>query len=613
MSLKIFMRNKYIHLCILHLIFGYALFAQTDPVKSCMPEALIPATEFITFDKEEVCNGKYEREIRPYNFQLYPRKADNMGSVKIAGTIAGCENLTFCVNKKLLDQSETLAYYPLYIEPYGHFSIEISIHAELAEYNISYSSNGIDWIIIASKVVCGDAYVVSGQSNAVAGSDPEHDELINLRYGNSSENQYGKYSRTYKNYNINPNSGWGNSEVGGTIGFGVGIWGLKLQYELEKELRVPICLINGAVGGTGMDQHHIFEQDPFYYIDSPPQYLFGSLLTRVYYSGLENYIKAIIWFNGEDECSSANPETGIYTRDFDSLYNSCVEYLGSFRQMYVIQIASYTGPDAGIGFVSEDQRELPAYYDRLKVMSSNGIGLKNPGEGQHIHFTAEAYEVLGQRMFNLIERDIYGNTLVDNPEPPNILKARKEGNRIFLDFDQILDIYYSDPLDNVLSVIQFDVPAIAKYNAGIEGNSLFFDVDSSYQSLITLVSYAGYLPNNDYDLKCYLRNSDSIAALSFYNFLITEGENPISVVSNSIPSSDISLSPNPCRDVAHIKLSEGCGESRIQLFNFSGKLLVQDVFSGNDYKLDCSNFNPGIYILHIISKCGYAELKVVVL
>lgn len=600
------MANKFILFFIAY-IATVSLMAQTDSPKSSISN--LPNAS-IAFDKISVCNGSYLREIRPYDYQLIPRKTNNTGTIRIAGLLIGSGNIYFKVIKKSFDQSQSFYVYPIAVDPGGHFNAEIDIHAELAEYSISYSTNENDWTIIASNVVCGDVFLISGQSNASADSDIEQEVRVNLLYGNYDENQYGKYCRTYKKWGINPNSGWSYSEVSGQ--YGVGVWGLKLQYELQKTNGVPTCLINGSVGGTGMHQHFVFEQDPFYHVLSPPEYLFGSLLTRVYYAGLQEDIKAIIWFNGEAECGSFNPETGIYTRDFDKLYHSSVDYLSSFEQMYVIQVSSYSGGSVGIGFVSEDQRLLPEFYEKLKVMSSNGIGNKNPNEGEHIHFSAEAYEELGQRMFNLIERDIYSNGLIDSPEPPDVLKARKEGNRIFIDFDQILNVNFSDPLDNVLSVINFNIPNIVKYNAGIEGNSLFFDVDSGVVSLIEEVSYAGFLPNNEFDLKCYLRNSDSVAALSFYKLLFTEGGNPISIGSHLVPAFEFTLNQNSVSDIAVISLPEACGVSKIKLYNTSGQLLLEDTFSGVSYSLDCSNRNSGIYLLHVTNKCGFGNKKFVV-
>lgn len=566
----------------------------------------------LIFDVVQLCYGQYDREVRPYHFQLYPRNSDNTGSVLIAGKAIGSSLVIFRVEKTAFDQEITTNYYMPPLTSDGHFVFEIHIQAELAEYRFSYSLNGKEWEIMAEHVVCGDVFLVSGQSNASADSDLDNEALMNTRYGNVDANAYGKYSRTYKKWGISPNNGFGNSEVSGA--YGVGVWGLRLQYELQKANRLPTCLVNAAVGGTGMDQHHIYAENPFYHTFSPPQYLMGSLLSRVYYAGLEKNIRAIIWYNGEDECGSPNPETGVYTRDFDGLYQSCVDYLGSFRQMYVVQVASYIGPRTGIGYVSEDQRNLPLHYEKLKVMSSNGIGFKDPAPGQHIHFSAKAYAELGRRLFNLIQKDIYENASVTDVLPPDILKVRSEDNRIYLDFNQLIVESYSDSLDNILSVVSFDLPDVIKYNPGIDGNSFYFEVDPAILPLIQEVSYAGMLPDNQYDLKCYLRNADSVATLSFYKMPVTQGENPYGIEAVIRPSSRFKLYPNPVRGIARLSFDGPAAETTIQLFKAAtGQLIMQRNETAKSFKLDFTNTPPGIYYLGVSNKYGFASKKVVVL
>ncbi len=565
----------------------------------------------LIFDVTQVCNGEYNREVRPYHFQLYPRNSDNTGSVVISGNVIGSQTVTFRVEKAAFGHNLTTTDHHLSLSSNGHFSLQINIHAELAEYKFLYSFNGNNWITIADHVVCGDVFLVSGQSNASADSDTDHEGMMNLLYGNDDENKFGKYSRTYKKWDIQPNNGWGNSLVSGA--YGVGVWGLRLQYELQKANRIPTCLINGALGATGMHKHHIHTANPFYHTFSPPQYLMGSLLTRAYYAGLENKVRAIIWYNGEDECGSQNPETGFYTRDFDGLYQSCLDYLGSFRQMYVVQVSSYTGYSTGIGYVSEDQRILPLNYEKLKVMSSNGIGPKNPAPGQNIHFSAQAYAELGRRLFNLIQRDIYGNYTTLNPEPPDILKIRAEDNRIYLDFNQLIDRSSSDLLEDILSVVRFNLPVVAKYNPGIDGNSFYFEVDPAVIPLIQEVSYAGHLPNGQYDLKCYLRNSDSVAALSFYKMPITQGGNPYGIDPVLGAQMEVKLYPNPVKDITRISISGEACETSIQLFNSTCQLIIQQFNNAKIFTLDCSSLPSGIYHLRTSNKYGHANKKVVVL
>ena len=50
--------------------------------------------------------------------------------------------------------------------------------------------------------------------------------------------------------------GWGNAvrREGGRDGR-LGYWGMDLAKHLVESQKIPICIINGAVGGTRIDQH----------------------------------------------------------------------------------------------------------------------------------------------------------------------------------------------------------------------------------------------------------------------------------------------------------------------------------------------------------------------
>jgi hypothetical protein len=567
----------------------------------------------MVFDSEHVCNGTYMREIRPRNYQLYPRNENNTGNVKISGHISGYNHITVRITKTRFDHSQQLKYFTTGLDGSGHFNFNIEIQAELSEYGFAYSLDLINWTPIAEKVVCGDAFIISGQSNASAGSDSAGDALMNNKYGNNDENVYGRFSRTCRKWGINPSASWYYSEVTG--GCGVGIWGLKLQYELQKKNQVPTCFINDAVSGTSMSQHHLFNPDPFLHIFSPEgKYLMGSMLTRTYYAELQDYIKAIMWFNGEHEVCATNPIPGIYVNDFDILYNSCNQYLSRYQKMYVIQISSFIDKFTGISIVSEEQRQLPSAYDDLQVMSSNGIGDKNPEPNQHIHFTVGAYEELGRRMYNMVEKDIYNIQVVNNHLPPNIVKARYIENKIFLHFDQLLDSSKSDPIANITSVIRFNISGISIFNAGISENCIYFEVDPSSLPLIQTISYAGYLPDNDYNRKCYIRNSDSVAALSFSYISLLPEEEPNSIGSgDEISPIEIQVFPNPVKNILNIRIPASFDPNSIQLINCTGEILYQKSSLSGDHIIDCSGYPQGIFFIRIMTSTEIIKKKIVII
>ena len=95
----------------------------------------------------------------------------------------------------------------------------------------------------ASNLVCGDAFLLDGQSNTVAEDwGPEKCEY-------SSE-----WIRSFGSMGGDGSAGWGNAvRRGGPRN--IGYWGMDLAKHLLETQKIPICVINGAVGGTRIDQH----------------------------------------------------------------------------------------------------------------------------------------------------------------------------------------------------------------------------------------------------------------------------------------------------------------------------------------------------------------------
>ncbi len=103
--------------------------------------------------------------------------------------------------------------------------------------------------------MCGDAYIIQGQSNAVAynyHNNEKRPDLIDFTsdwirsFGSGGE--AGDENAT--------NGGWGNAVLTnlkvndrGGVRF-IGVWGMVIAKQLVANQKIPICILNGAVGGT---------------------------------------------------------------------------------------------------------------------------------------------------------------------------------------------------------------------------------------------------------------------------------------------------------------------------------------------------------------------------
>ena len=77
-------------------------------------------------------------------------------------------------------------------------------------------------------------------------------------------------------------------------------------------------------------------------------------------------------------------------------------------------------------------------------------------------------------------------------------------------------------------------------------------------------------------------------------------------------SENLTVFPNPARDVLSVTLAGNSGETiSMGIYNFSGQLLIQEHFSniaaGDVSNLDISDLKPGLYLLVIMNQNGSSQ------
>ena len=84
----------------------------------------------------------------------------------------------------------------------------------------------------------------------------------------------------------------------------VGYWGVELARRLVENHQVPVCIINGAVGGARIDQHQRNAADP-----EDMTTIYGRLLWRVRRARL-THVRAVLWHQGENDQGADGPTGG---------------------------------------------------------------------------------------------------------------------------------------------------------------------------------------------------------------------------------------------------------------------------------------------------------------
>ena len=423
---------------------------------------------------------------KPMDGQFYARDDKNEGTLYYNGVLdkpADAVFLKLYADDKLI---KTESQKPVADKSYA-FAVKLT--PGLIKYKVEFGTKtgaAETALRTVNTLVCGDAYMLDGQSNAVAWNDG---------------GPHGKYTSEW----IRGYSGsWGNATVG-TIGY----WGVALADRLVTNYKIPICMINGAVGGTRIDQHQRNESKP-----EDQATIYGRLLARIKAANLTHGIRGVLWHQGENNSGAAAP-TGDW--DYKSYQDYFVEMSACWKQdypnirnYYVFQVwplPCSMGPK-GAG-VREAQRTLPRLYSNMSVMST--IGIKNSFNGRGLcHFDWDGYEQFATLMGPLVERDHYGLVPTKPITAPDLKSAwftTPEHNEIAVEFGQEMTF---DPL--TLSNIYLD---------GVKGQATSGSVTGNVIKLkLTAPSRAktiDYLADIDWDgnPETLIRGTNGIAALTF--------------------------------------------------------------------------------------------------
>jgi hypothetical protein len=216
----------------------------------------------------------------------------------------------------------------------------------------------------------------------------------------------------------------------------IGYWGVELGRRLVESRKVPICIVNGAVGGTRIDQHQRNDADP-----TDAGTIYGRLLWRVREAGLAHGVRGILWHQGENDQGADGPTGGYgwetYRPLFHALAASWQEDYPNLRHIHLFQIwprACAMGRDGSDDRLREVQRTLCRDFSRAGVMST--LGILPPGG---CHYPAAGYAEFARLLAPLVERDHYGRTFAEPITPPNLVKAAFTSparEAIALEFDQ---------------------------------------------------------------------------------------------------------------------------------------------------------------------------------
>ncbi|MEJ6644603.1 MAG: DUF2341 domain-containing protein [Akkermansiaceae bacterium] len=369
-----------------------------------------------------------EKDEKPVEGQFYAREENGEGTLFYNGTLAEAAGSVFL---KLYADGKLVKTETAKVGAGRSYALSTKLKPGLIKYQVEFGT-GDKVLETVGDLVCGDAYIIDGQSNALATDT-----------GEQSPPETNEWIRSYGRPSQNPKDNEGNlwclpvwkAQSGEKAE--LGWWGMELAKRLLASQKVPIFMINAAVGGTRIDQHQRNMEDP-----TDLTTIYGRMLWRVREAKLTHGIRGIIWHQGENDQGSDGPTGGYgwetYHPFFVDMSAGWKQDFPNVRHYYVFQIwpnsCSMGGREGSGDRLREKQRTLPQLFSNMSIMST--LGVRPPGP---CHYPLAGWSEFARLLQPLIERDFYSTVPAAPVTAPNLVDVSFAGaarDAIILEFDQ---------------------------------------------------------------------------------------------------------------------------------------------------------------------------------
>ncbi|MBD2704533.1 T9SS type A sorting domain-containing protein [Spirosoma sp. BT702] len=489
-------------------------------------------------------NAQLTFEQAPRNLQLYPRNEINQAEVVISGKITelGYTKIAVQVLREgVLTSmvSQTLAA----AANDATFRLASIIKAEPAEYTFRvflYKNADSTLFTTRERIVCGDIYVIHGQSNALAAAGLE------TLYSTNFDDKYLRNCTYPFGVSVGDIPAFMSWYPAKTPFGSVGGFGLTIQRLILQTHGIPTCMINGAQGGTGIadlafrEAHNHASLNTFY----------GRLLYRTQWAANPKAVKAIIWKQGEEDAGMGVPG---YDAKFATLYNQFRDDYGDCR-IYVGQI-NIMSIDTGASLLRDFQRRTKYLFKNVETIATIGT----PGfDG--VHYDGYGNQQVAFEQFRQISRDIYGSNDTLQINSPDIKKAfyntRKDSISLVFD-DQMQMVwkadttFHSSSTGDVVTRQQKDFFYLDQQPDWVTGGVahsnrivLGLKQPASAKTLRYLPDYFADMASTFYDGPT-LKNTRGMRAFSFDNVPIADAIEPVALAARPLEDLQIQLNWTP--------------------------------------------------------------------
>ena len=326
------------------------------------------------------------------------------------------------------------------------YAFTVKLKAGLIKYQVEFGTKtgGTETVLqTVGNLVCGDAYLIDGQSNALA-----------MDTGEKSPNDTSEWIRSYGGP-----TGRGDATDWGGNGKRPNLWSCPAWRPEKGRKRLTRLVGHGACQTArgkreDADLHHSSSRGRHPHRRAQAQRTNRGDLNNVRPHALAGatgpvdarYSRRALAPRRSDQ-GSDGPDGGYgwetYQQYFINMSAAWKQDLPNIRHYYVFQIWP-NGCSKGNGhgdMLREEQRTLPRLYSNMDVMST--LGIKPPGP---CHYPLTGWAEFARLMQPLIERDFYGQSAraVTAPDLKRAYYTSSAKDAIILEFDQ--PVVWSDKL-----------------------------------------------------------------------------------------------------------------------------------------------------------------------
>ncbi len=467
-----------------------------------------PVTQATTIDVTEPKRDAWvsrtpAKDEKPEDGQFYARDERNEGTLHYNGTLdepAEAVFLRLYADDKLIKAERAKPAKDL------SYTFAMNLKPGLIKYRVEFGTKtgGRETVRHAvTNLVCGDAYIIDGQSNALATDTGEKSPAETSEWIRSYGRPPGSMKSAPGNLWCYPVWKAQNGEKAE-----LGWWGMELAKRLVASQKMPIFIINAAVGGTRIDQHQRNAAQP-----TDLSTIYGRMLWRVQQAKLTHGIRGILWHQGENDQGADGPTGGFGWETYQSLF---IEMSAGWKRdfpnvqhYYVFQIwpnsCAMGGREGSGDMLREKQRTLPELFSNMSILST--LGVRPPGG---CHFPLEGWAEFARLIQPVIERDHYDKVPAAPVTAPNLRHASFVGSArdtIAFEFDQ--PVVWADAL---AGQFYLDGEKDKVASGSVAGNVLTLKLKAP-----SAATKATYLKEIAWSQDKLLNGANGIAALTFCN------------------------------------------------------------------------------------------------